>query len=100
MPDGWMDRMDNAWMGAMTDVTDNVWTDGDSTRSLHRYFPHFSPLYYWRISMGFQLTVTEWMIDSLVDEQMNLVRYRQKGIFLGFGLLGDLVQEYLWVFSP
>ena len=26
--DRWMGRMDNAWMGAMTDATDDAWTVG------------------------------------------------------------------------
>ena len=47
------------------------------------------------ISTGFQLMMTEWMIDCLMDQQMNLMMYGLKGVFLGFGLSENSVQQCL-----
>ena len=55
----WMDGMDHAWTGAMTDITDNVQTDGDFTRNHAGNLPHFCSHYFWGIVTGFQLTVME-----------------------------------------
>ena len=38
-----MDRMDDAWMGAMTDVTDEVWTVGFLVGFHAGNLLHFSP---------------------------------------------------------
>ena len=36
MHDVWMDRTDDAWMGAMTDIMYDVWTDSDFSGILCR----------------------------------------------------------------
>ena len=49
--------MADVLMGAMTDVTDEVWTVGILLASCAGNLPCFSPHDYWGISMGFHLTV-------------------------------------------
>ena len=49
MSDRLMDRMDDVLMGAMTDVTDDVWTVGNFIGFHGGNLPWFSPHYYWGI---------------------------------------------------
>ena len=41
--------------------------------------------------------VMDRLLDGLTDESDDV---QTEGIFLGFGVLGNFIQQYLWVFSP
>ena len=53
-----MDRTDDALTGALTGVTDEVWTVGILLGFCAGNLPHFSPHDFWGSLTGFQLTVT------------------------------------------
>ena len=64
--DGLMDGMDNVWMDAMADRTDDLWTLGIFAGILCRWFTTFFSHNYWGNLMGFQLMVME--PDGLTDK--------------------------------
>ena len=54
----------------------------------------FSLHNYSGILTGWQQMVMSWQMDCLIDQQMNPLMYRQKGVFPGIAYLGIFIQEY------